>query len=133
MDLNYEEMNMNEETQKQDKEARKEFERARQRAKTILKSNHEEEYLKILKEISNGKQKDIEAEGFVEVEYENNDVDTDRGVWRNRDFYIVFKNYVIWVGEEDFNALTDAMKPYVKSMEAEETLEKEMEKIENDK
>jgi len=69
---------------------------------------------------------DIDASGFECVEYENDDVDTDRGVWRQRGFSLVFKSHVISLSEEDFSALTEAMKQYVDNARAWEQHDKEM-------
>ena len=56
---------------------------------------------------------DINGEGFVGIEYENNDVDTDRGVLRDRCFCLVFKNCQIFMSEEDFSKLLIDSQKYI--------------------
>ena len=75
---------------------------------------------------------DLECEGFQEISYENNDVDTDRGTLRDRSFLILFKNSTVILSEQDFEALTEAMKQYVDNARADEKFFKEME-AEHDK
>jgi hypothetical protein len=45
---------------------------------------------------------EINAEQFVDIEYENNDVDTDRGIMRDKCFNLIFKNCVVSLSESDF-------------------------------
>lgn len=52
---------------------------------------------------------EIDVEGFETVEYHNEDVDTDRGVWRQRWFSLVFKNKVINMSEFDFYEMLEVI------------------------
>jgi len=71
-------------------------------------------------------QRDLIAEDFIAIEYNNDDVDTDRGTWRQRSFDILFKTHQITLSEQDFMALTTAMEKYVDQARADEKFEQEM-------
>jgi len=49
-------------------------------------------------------------EEFERINYNNDDVDTDRGVWRQRSFTLCFKSGSITMSETDFFALKEAIK-----------------------
>jgi len=68
---------------------------------------------------------DINPEAFDEIEYVNEDVDTDRGLWRQRYFNIWFKTHCISLSEEDFDRLTRAMEKYVDMRREEAKLNEE--------
>ena len=69
---------------------------------------------------------DVVVGGFQRIEFENNDIDTDRGVKRDRTFTLIFRDGNIVLGEEDFSSLTEAMKKYVHSLEGEQKMEEEI-------
>jgi hypothetical protein len=69
----------------------------------------------------------IDVEGFIGIESHNDDVDTDRGVWRQRWFEILFKTHSFVIGEEDFEAMITAFRLPVEHQIAEEKWQKEME------